>query len=119
MRPLKFTSVDEMQDKIDTYFAQCIETETPLTITGLALALGTCRQTLLNYEKNDEFMDTIKKAKLTVENDYEIALRKHGRTGDIFGLKNFGWTDKQEIDQNNKGQIDNNITVTFKRPNVD
>ena len=39
----------------------------------------------------------IKSAKLKVENDYEIALRKTGRAGDIFGLKNFGWKDQQDI----------------------
>ena len=27
---------------------------------------------------------------------YEKSLRKDGKTGDIFALKNFGWRDKQE-----------------------
>jgi hypothetical protein len=38
-RPLKFKTVEEMQEKIDAYFADCIEKERPFTITGLALAL--------------------------------------------------------------------------------
>ena len=100
-RPLKFQSVEEMQEKIDEYFKNTPDEE--LTVTGLALALDTDRQTLVNYEKRDEFFDTIKKAKTIVENSYERALRKNGRTGDIFALKNFGWQDKQEI----SAEVDN------------
>ena len=95
-RPLKFKSVEELQEKIDAYFVQCDKDKEPYTITGLALALDTSRETLMNYEKKEEFFDTVKKGKLRVEHDYEIALRKNGRAGEIFGLKNFGWKDKTE-----------------------
>lgn len=101
-RPLKFNSVEELKHLIDLYFFECDETKTAYTITGLALALNTCRQTLLDYEKRDEFLDTIKNAKLRVENDYELSLRARGSAGDIFGLKNFGWKDKQEVAQSNR-----------------
>ena len=113
-RPLKFESVEELQEKIGAYFAECdkgkeievydarrqevrkLTLSTPYTITGLALALHTCRQTLLNYGEKDEFLDTIKTAKLRVENSYELSLRSNGGAGEIFGLKNFGWKDKTE-----------------------
>jgi len=95
-RPLKFQSVEEMDKLIQEYFKNTKEEE--LTITGLALALDTDRKTLINYENRDEFFNTIKKAKTRIENSYEKSLRKNGRTGDIFALKNFGWQDKQEID---------------------
>jgi len=68
------------------------------SITGLALALDTSRQTLVEYEEKDEFIDTIKKAKLMVENQYEQALQRQGRSGDIFALKNFDWKDKTETE---------------------
>lgn len=97
-RPLKFASVEELQEKINDYFNNTLEEE--LTITGLALALDTDRQTLINYQNREEYFDTIKKAKTRIEHSYEKALRKNGRTGDIFALKNFGWTDKQEIESN-------------------
>jgi hypothetical protein len=100
-RPLKFKTVKELQKKIDVYFKKCIEDEDPYTITGLALALDCDRQTLLNYEKKEEFFGTIKKAKLKVENYLETKALK----GDIvpvmtiFNLKNnFGWKDKTEHD---------------------
>lgn len=97
-RPLKFQSVDKLQEAIDFYFRN-----TPYedwTITGLALALDTSRQTLLEYEERADFVDTIKKAKEMVENSYEIDLKRHGRTGTIFALKNFDWKDKQEFEGN-------------------
>ena len=84
-----FTSAEEMQEKIDAYFASC-EPELlrdrdgtpmlnkngepvyvggrPMTIQGLALALGfTSRQSLLNYKAKREFMDTVTRARLRVE----------------------------------------------------
>lgn len=97
-RPVKFGSREELQTKINNYFKECKENELPITITGLALALDTNRQTLINYGNKDDFYDIIEKAKLTVENSYELRLIESGRSGDIFALKNFGWTDRQEID---------------------
>ncbi len=84
-----FTSAEEMQEKIDAYFASC-EPELlrdgdgtpmlnkngepvyvggrPMTIQGLALALGfTSRQSLLNYKAKREFVDTVTRARLRVE----------------------------------------------------
>ncbi|WP_034333263.1 terminase small subunit [Bacillus sp. J37] len=101
-RPLKFKSVEEMKKKIDAYFAECDENEDPYTITGLALALDTTRQGLLNYEERDEYYDTIKKAKTKCENYAEKHLfkGKNGVAGAIFNMKNnYGWVDRQEIKQ--------------------
>lgn len=84
-----FASAEEMQEKIDAYFASC-EPELlrdgdgtpmlnkngepvyvggrPMTIQGLALALGfTSRQSLLNYKAKREFVDTVTRARLRVE----------------------------------------------------
>lgn len=107
-RPLKFKTVEELQSKIDEYFKDTPKEE--WTITGLALALDTYRQTLCNYEEKDEFLDTIKKAKLRVENGYEIDLKKSGRSGTIFALKNFDWKDKSETDLTTKGESLNNMS---------
>lgn len=102
-RPLKFETLQELKDKIDAYFADTPKDE--WTITGLALALDTSRQTLINYEDKEEFFDTIKRAKLIVENGYEIDLKKSGRTGTIFALKNFDWKDKNETDITSGGKV--------------
>jgi hypothetical protein len=107
-RPPKFETDDELQECIESFFKslEYIESETgrkmmaPATITGLALALGFCsRQSMYDYEKNDKFSYTIKNARLRVENSYEQHLFTKSAGGAIFGLKNMGWADKQEIDQ--------------------
>lgn len=102
-RPLKYKTLKDMQPLIDTYFD-----ETPVTqqtITGLAMALDTDRTTLINYEKRDQFFDAIKRAKTRIENAYELSLRVRGGAGDIFGLKNFGWTDKTEVENSGETKV--------------
>lgn len=95
-RPLKFKTVEELQTKIDAYFNDTPKEE--WTITGLAIALDTFRSVLCDYEEKDEFSNAVKKAKQRVENGYEIDLKRAGRSGTIFALKNFDWKDKQETD---------------------
>lgn len=108
-RPLKFKDKEALEEAINKYFANTPKDE--WTITGLALALDTYRQTLLNYEERDEFMDTIKKAKQMVENGYELDLKKHGRSGTIFALKNFDWKDRTEQDITSGGEQLKTINV--------
>lgn len=97
-RPPKWNTPEELQKEIDEYFRDCTENQIPLSITGLALALDTTRETLMDYQNDDEFSYTVKRAKLRIENAYEQRLILNGRAGDIFALKNFGWKDKQEIE---------------------
>ena len=101
-RPLKYQSLEEMKPLGDAYFLKTPEQE--WTITGLALALDTTRELLMDYQNKDEFSDTIKKWKLQVHNSYEKDLRAKGRSGDIFALKNFGWRDQQAIDHTTNGK---------------
>jgi len=102
-RPLKFKNVEELDAKIKEYFDKTPEDE--LTITGLALALDCERHTIQSYKERDEFSTSIKRAYLKVENAYEKSLRKNGRTGDIFALKNFGWQDRQEVEQVSSNRV--------------
>ncbi len=105
-RPLKFKNKKNLEAKIEDYFESCFftngngvkEQKRPFTITGLALALDTSRETLINYEHRDEFFDTIKRAKLRIENYAEERLFGSNVTGVIFNLKNnYGWEDKKEF----------------------
>jgi hypothetical protein len=93
-RPLLFETPQDLQNAVDEYFENTQFDE--YTVTGLALALGTSRETLDNYQSRQEYRDIIKRAKLMVEHSYEMSLRKKGKTTDIFALKNFGWKDQQE-----------------------
>jgi hypothetical protein len=102
-RPLKFKTPKELEKKIAAYFKDCEKEEKPLSITGLALALDTSRETLCNYQARDEFFDAIKRAKLRVEQFYEERLTFSNAAGPIFALKNFDWSDKQDV--NHSGGI--------------
>jgi hypothetical protein len=122
-RPPMYESKEEIQEKIDEYFEKCEGTvlkgtdgevmldkygepvivgKKPLTITGLALALGfNSRQTLLNYQGKEEFVDTIMRAKAKVEQYAEERLfDKDGANGAKFSLANNfeGWREKQSIE---------------------
>ena len=136
-RPPKYKTKEEIQEKIDAYFESCKGTvrydddgnvlidkfgrpvifdERPLTITGLALALGfNSRQTLLNYEGKKEFMDTIMRAKAQVEQYAEERLfDKDGANGAKFSLANNfeGWKEKQKIEADVNGEVTINIELS-------
>jgi hypothetical protein len=111
-RPPKYKTKEEMQKKIDKYFEQCDRMNEPYTVTGLALALDLDRKALINYGENEEFSNTLKKAKLKVENWLEknLITGQGNATGIIFNLKNnYGYKDKQEIDAN----VNTDIKVTL------
>jgi len=111
-KPLKFQSVTNLQADIDKYFDS-----TPIeewTITGLAMALDTFRKVLCEYENLDsriKYRNTIKKAKQKVEHSYEVDLKKSGRTGTIFALKNFEWKDQVQTDVTSKDKELKGLTV--------
>lgn len=87
----------------------------PYTISGLALALGTSRATLLDYEKEllesfdedlrKQFSYAIKGAKQRVEEYLErYMFEGKNQTSSIFVAKNnFGWIDRTERDLTTKG----------------
>ena len=130
-----YKTVEEIQEKIDKYFEECEGTvlenssgevvldkygepvmvgRKPLTITGLALALGfNSRQALLNYQdRSEEFNDTITRAKAKVEQYAEERLYdKDGANGAKFSLSNNfeGWREKQSIEAEVNSEV--NITI--------
>lgn len=141
-RPLKFGTPEELKEKIDDYFRSCWRQKIdqfgnpvflkdangkktdekvmvqfrPYTITGLALALDTTRETLLEYEgevegreRSIEFADAVKRAKLACHQYAEEQLYiGRNPTGPIFNLKNnYGWKDKNETDFTSGGQVIN------------
>jgi hypothetical protein len=100
-RPPIFETAEQMQAAIDQYYLDCDARKVPLTMSGLALAIGMSRGQLSVYEGRDAFTDTIKHARARVENQLEEGLltRERQVAGHIFNLKNnFGWKDVQEVE---------------------
>ena len=119
-RPRKYNKVEDMEDAINKYFADCDIKSEPYTISGLALALGfDSRRSLLNYcnyedDEDQSFLLTIKRARAKCEFDIERGLLsgKYNPTGAIFNLKNnYDWKDKQEIEAEVNSTVDINIEL--------
>lgn len=110
---LKYKTQEQLQEGIDAYFAKCDEDSRPYTMSGLALALGLDRKTLVNYSERDLFSTQIKNAKAKVEEQLEESLYRLGNnSGIIFNLKNnYGWADKTEqvVTQENRINIINTL----------
>jgi hypothetical protein len=115
-----------MQKAVDKYYKQQARKKRPLTIQGLALALDfNSRQSLLDYEgytdENDKgFLDTIKKARLFIENDKveNMLAGEYSTAGVIFDLKNnHGHKDKSTVDMNldQKDISDEELTERIKQ----
>ena len=97
-RPRIYTSPDDFDNMVDSYVVFCVEKEEPITWTGLALYLGfSHRRSIDEYQYYEGFSHSVKRAKTIVENAYEKKLHDAAASGAIFALKNFGWTDKQEL----------------------
>ena len=96
-RPRIWDTPDELQTAIDSYFEYCDKNEKPYTIAGLAVFLDVDRQTIYNYEKKQRYFDTIKKARDRVYNYMEEWAMIKGNAGTIFLMKNYGYTDRQEV----------------------
>ncbi len=115
-RPLKFEDPAKLDKLVDAYISKCKSDDEPLTITGLALYLGFCdKSSLYDYQKKEDFTHSIKRARSLVENGYEKRLGEGA--GAIFALKNFGWTDRQDL--NIGGQLGVTFNMAFGGKDVD
>lgn len=73
-----------------------------MTVSALAVFLGTSRETLINYQVKPEFFDTIKEAKDIIEAQWEKRLEGSNVTGVIFNLKNnWKWEDRSQSELTN------------------
>ena len=106
-RPPKYKDKEQLQQAINRYINDPKKIN---TITGLCYYLGFCsKQSFFDLEKRDEFSYTIRKARLFIESEYEQDLKKSGGAGNIFALKNMGWSDRQEV--KHEGEINLNHKV--------
>jgi len=94
-RPPTFPTPEDLELKCNEYLIYCVDNEEKPTITGMTLFVGFCsRASWDDYDKREGFSYIVKRAKMTIENSYEVS----GGTFDIFALKNMGWKDKTEVE---------------------
>jgi len=102
-RPKRWNSREALNKDIASYWEYCNENNKPPTIAGLAYYLNCDRQTIYNYAKDDEFFDIIKRARNYIMMCLEEEAIINGKAGTIFVMKQYGYTDKQELDTTVKG----------------
>ncbi len=99
-RPPIWDDPERFEQAVEAYFVESEIAKSNPTWTGLALHLGfESRQSLQDYKEKDQFSYPIKKALARIEENYEQGLFSRNPAGAIFALKNFGWKDKQEVEQ--------------------
>ena len=101
-RPPKYSDPEKFQAKIDEYFDKITTKDgewiKPPTVSGLALFLGFLdRKSMYHYRDKDDFYAPVKTAIARIESFHEEQAAGGDRcAGNIFILKNFGWTDRVE-----------------------
>lgn len=97
-RPPRYETPQELEEECFKYLEHCIKKDEKPTITGMTLFVGfSSRSSWDDYKKREGFEYIVKRAKLTIENSYEVS----GTTFDMFALKNMGWKDKTEVSNTN------------------
>lgn len=108
-RPKIFKSVADIDKRVEDYKQYLTKEKKPPTMAGLAYYLDVDRKTLYNYSHQDDFFPTIKKYRDWVMMNLEELSIDKGGGGTVFLLKNYGYTDKQVVEQN----------VDFKQSPID
>lgn len=130
--PPRFATAEALQASVDEYFQWGVRTkpvivgkgdsqkviDVPIpTISGLCYFLGfESRQSFYDYEKKEGFAYTVKRARLFIEQEYEMQLNAGNTVGAIFALKNMGWIDKVSNDVTTNGESINTppTKIVFK-----
>lgn len=122
-RPLKFKTEADLKKAVKKYFKDCdnrkitvikygkkikLPNPRPYTMSGLALALGMDRISLINYGKREEFFNTVREAKIRCQQFAEEHLFVPGvAQGVIFNLKNnHAWKDESTVIDESKTTIE-------------
>ncbi len=120
-----YQTPEELQDAINDYFQTCKEGKqreiltkkgevviitqgTPLTIAGLAYHLGfQSRQSILDYDKREDFSCVISRARLYIETDNinkGLTGEYESKTNNLNLISNYGYSQKIEITVKDKAQ---------------
>jgi len=108
-RPRTIKSPEEMDRLVDSYIKMCRDAEEPILLTGMILSLGlSSRESFDEYLTYDGFSDSVKRAKMIIEMEYEKRLNVNSSAaGPIFALKNFGWRDRPAEEGNGEAHLAN------------
>lgn len=95
---------EQFEQKFIEYCEHCDTVDEKPTASGLAWFMGfASRQSIWEYRSKPGYEYIANRAMLFVEKGYEQQMAQgRGDGGIVFALKNFGWSDKQEIEHSEK-----------------
>lgn len=102
-----YSSPEDLQQKVDAYFAD--GRNYPFKITSLCLAIGfSSRQSFYNYKKKSEFSHILETAHLKIQEGHEerLFLTEGNITGSIFALKSMGWCDTPQAEDSLENKVE-------------
>ena len=103
-RPRLIESPEEFDRRVDDYVNSCRLNNEPILFISMILAIGlNCKDSFYSYCEYPEFSYSVKRAKAIIEAAYEqrMVTNPGMQAGNIFGLKNFGWRDKEPTELEN------------------
>lgn len=106
-RPRQVESPEAFSLRARRYFDVCDALDDSVLLNGLMLVVGLyTRDGLNDYERRPEYTDAVKAAKRYVASAYERKLDRDRCAGPIFALKQFGWSDRIDIEHSGRINVD-------------
>ena len=114
-RPKKFKTPKDLQKVIDEYMSYIELEGKPPTIAGIAYYTGINRTTIYNYIKQDEFKPIIDEfiAWVIMKLEEMIISNAGNVTGLIFILKQYGYSDKTQVVNEQRLEIGTDIIEKY------
>lgn len=110
--PSKAIKPGEILAKAQQYLDCCTEESRP-TRFGLFRACGfKTKQSFYDYKKDPDYTETLQEVEFMIEGSYEQQLADgRGDGGIVFALKQYNWTDKQEIEQTTTHDVSKSLAT--------
>ncbi len=113
-RPRSIRDINTINSIGQAYINSRLQAKQAVLITGLAIALGCCNDTLNAYRRGEYdvpeqgilYSAVVKKLVMQVVADWEDRMSTRFPTGAIFWLKNHGWTDQMVLSGVDSGPIE-------------
>ncbi len=112
-RPKKIATPELFDALVDDYIAKCREKDEPILLLGMRIHLGLYgKEALAEYAGYLGFSSSVRRARAFIEHEYEKRLvTNSSAAGPIFALKNFNWSDQQQLSVTSDSKVEHSGAV--------
>ena len=112
-RPKKISTPELFDSLVDDYIAQCRKNDEPILLLGMCIHLGLYgKEALAEYAGYVGFSSSVRRARAFIEHEYEKRLvTNSSAAGPIFALKNFNWSDQQQLSVTSDSKVEHSGAV--------